>query len=365
MIGLDKHDHVEVDVLVAGAGPVGLAVGVEAALRGLRVAVTDPRPGPVDKACGEGLMPSARAALRRLGVDPSGYPLAGIRYLSPRAESSALFRTGPGLGVRRTTLTAALEARAQQLGVLRVHAAVDADEVVRSGWTTDAAPRPTAVAWRSGTGAPVVRARWLVAADGLHSPLRRAAGLDAPARGPARFGLRRHFRVSPWSDLVEVHWSRDAEAYVTPVSADLVGVAVLGGAGRGFEEAFAAFAALTKRLRDAPAVGVVRGAGPLRQVARRRVAGRVLLAGDAAGYVDALTGEGIAVGLASARLLVDALVEGRPEGYDAAWRRASRRYRTMTTALVVSSRRPAVRRRIVPAAAALPGVFAAVVDQLA
>ena len=210
-----------------------------------------------------------------------------------------------------------------------------------------------------------MRTRWVVAADGLHSPARRAAGLDRPVRGPVRYGLRRHYRLAPWTDLVEVHWSRHGEAYVTPLGPELVGVAVLAGPGSTFPERLAAFPALSALLRGAPPVTSVRGAGPLRQRAARRCSGRLLLVGDAAGYVDALTGEGIAVGLATARALASVLSEERPQDYDAAWRRESRRFRALTAALLWGSSRPAVRRSLVPAAQLLPSVFARAVDQLA
>jgi flavin-dependent dehydrogenase len=91
----------------------------------------------------------------------------------------------------------------------------------------------------------------------------------------------------------------------------------------------------------------------------------VLLVGDAAGYVDALTGEGIAVGLLGARELVACLAAGRPQDYDAAWRRVSRRYRTLTAGLLWAAARPGLRRRIVPTAARHPGVFGSVVGALA
>jgi flavin-dependent dehydrogenase len=103
----------------------------------------------------------------------------------------------------------------------------------------------------------------------------------------------------------------------------------------------------------------VRGAGPLRQAVRRRVAdgGRVLLAGDASGYVDALTGEGISVGLAQARALAACLAANRPADYERHWRRVSQRSNTLTAALLAARRNPVLGPRIVAAAAALPGVF--------
>ena len=107
------------------------------------------------------------------------------------------------------------------------------------------------------------------------------------------------------------------------------------------------------------------GAGPLRQRSSRRVAGRVLLVGDASGYVDALTGEGIALGLAQASAAVRAIVSGRPEDYESSWRQVSRRYQLLTHALLGATRLQPARRALVPVAAALPPAFAAVVNQLA
>ncbi|MFN8074558.1 MAG: FAD-dependent oxidoreductase [Kineosporiaceae bacterium] len=348
-----------VDLLVVGAGPVGLAAAIRAASAGMRVTVLDPRdPGDgIDKACGEGLMPGAAATLASLGVRPQGRPFRGIAYQDAHGttRAQALFRGEAGLGVRRTTLSRALAARASEVGVgwepLAVADVTQDDARVtvttRGGHTLGRAgsSRPTACTARS---AACSRAR--------PPPGRR--------RYP-RYGLRRHYRTAPWSDLVEVTWARDAEAYVTPVAPDLVGVAVLCGGGEGFDGWLARFPRLAQRLEGAQADGPVRGCGPLRQASRRRRHGRVLLAGDAAGYVDALTGEGLAVGLRSAVTAVDCLVAGRPEDYPRRWAALSARPRVLTGGLLAASRVAPVRGRIVPAAAALPGVFGWVVAQLA
>ena len=338
-----------IDLIVVGGGPVGLATAIEAASAGMSVTLFEPRATPVDKACGEGLMPAARAALHRLGVDPPGVEFRGIHYLAAGSQAVAEFRAGPGLGVRRTDLSAALAERAAALGVHRI-----------------AAPAPAPVQDRDGITVAGTTARWLVAADGLHSPTRRALGLDRPPpRTAARYGLRRHYRVPPWTDLVEVHWAERAEAYLTPVAADVVGVAVLGPAGEGFEHWLTRFPAVVERLAGAEPIGPVRGAGPLRQVARRRVHGRALLVGDAAGYVDALTGEGIRTGLACAQAAVAAVMTGQPATYERQWRRLTRSYRLLTSTLVMSSRSTLLRRQIVTAARALPPVFGAAVESLA
>lgn len=336
------------DVLVVGAGPAGLAVAIGAARAGMDVVVCDRRTGPIDKACGEGLMPGAVRALASLGVDPDGHDIHGIAYLRGDLAARAAFASGPGRGVRRTVLhdallTAVADHRVPVLRRTVTDVRQDADHVC----------------------ADDLKARYLVAADGLHSTIRRSAGVALRSSAAPRWGLRRHYARAPWSDFVEVTWAARSEAYVTPVSDGVVGVAVLSGDRGPFDRQLAAFPALAARLAGAAPVSGVRGAGPLRQRVSRRVVGRILLVGDAAGYVDALTGEGIAVSLAAAAELVACLVADRPADYDDAWRRVSRRSRWITSGLLWARGRPALAGSVVPVAARLPRVFAAAVNQLA
>lgn len=333
----------DADVLVAGGGPAGLATALHARRHGLSVVVAEPRNDPIDKACGEGLMPGGLAELTSLGVDPAGLPFRGIAYVSDHRRAEARFRDGPGRGVRRTTLHAALTARAKEQDTEWISARVDSVEQDAAGVT-----------------AAGVRAKWLVAADGLHSVVRRAVGITAVAGRPRRYGVRRHYAVPAWSEFVEVYWSRWGEAYVTPVEPDLVGVAILCNRQPELEW----FPRLAGRLRGAQP-GRARGCGPLRQVVSRRVAGRVLLVGDAAGYEDALTGEGISLAVKQAAAAVSAIVEETPASYEQAWRRITRDYRLLTRALVLSTVPRPARRAIVPAAKALPGVFRQAVNTLA
>ena len=131
---------------------------------------------------------------------------------------------------------------------------------------------------------------------------------------------------------------------MTPVADDLVGVAVLSDRGDALRRRCSPTSPrCAERLVASPRTRV-RGAGPLRQRSARRVAGRVLLVGDAAGYVDALTGEGIALGLAQARAAVGCRRGGRPERYEPAWRRLGLAPRPADPGLLAASRRRSVRR---------------------
>lgn len=339
-------------VLVAGGGPIGLAAAIEARLAGFDATVIEPRAGVIDKACGEGLMPGAPPALARLGVHPRGVALRGVEYRDGRRVVTHRFG-GPGaLGVRRTELHSALRDRAAQLGVRTVEGRVEEIEQHARGVRV------------GGLGCDGLRADWMIAADGLHSTVAGLVGLDRGGSARRRrYGQRRHYAVAPWSDLIEVHWSGLGEIYVTPTAGDGVNLALLARRGVRFEDALAATPALAARVAGAAALSELRGAGPFRQRRRGRVAGRVLLAGDASGYVDALTGEGIRIGLAQARAAIGALAAGDPRSYEDAWRRVTRGFRMLTTPLAALAASPA-QPLVVPIARAAPILFHAAVTRI-
>jgi flavin-dependent dehydrogenase len=350
-----------VDVIVVGGGPIGLAAAINARMHGLTALVIEPRAGTIDKACGEGVMPGAVAELAALGVHPHGRTIAGISYQNGTRSAEHRFSGNTALGVRRTELHRALASRAAALGVRFTHGKVEA--VKQGDGELAGAVSAQLVDGRT------IEGRWMLGCDGLLSTVRELVGLATRPRrvrrnDSRRFGIRQHFAVAPWTDLVEVHWAPNVEVYVTPVGDNEVGVAVLGRRGFSFEEALTSVPALAERLRGAESASSARGAGPLLQNTRGQRAGRVLLVGDAAGYVDAITGEGLRLGLAEARAAIECIVAGEPERYEREWRRITRDFRILTTGLVAAAHSP-LRPAIVPLAARLPWVYGRIVESLA
>jgi menaquinone-9 beta-reductase len=336
------------DVAIVGGGPIGLVASIAARLEGLTVVVLEQRDGTIDKACGEGLMPGAIPLLEKLGVDPDGMPIKGITYTQGSRTVSHRFAGAPGRGVRRTTLHAALSERANELGVVR--RVVKVDEVSQDADSVEVGG---------------ITARYLLACDGLHSTISRLTGLALPApKRSRRYGIRQHYSVKPWGDTVEIHYGRRAEIYITPIAENEVGVAMLGAQHTDFDAAIADIPGLARRLDGATLLSSRRGAGPFRQRTRARTKGRVLLVGDASGYVDAITGEGLRLGFAQALAAVACVIDNDPHRYEGEWTRITRDFRVTTTALVRFATSP-LRRGIVPLSAALPGRFGAVVESLA
>lgn len=339
------------DVIVVGGGPVGLVTALEARRAGLDVVVIEPRSGPIDKACGQGIMPAGVARLRDLGVHPEGAEITAIRYVSAGRSVTAAFRHGSGLGVRRTELSTRLWEAAGDAGV----------RVIRSA-ATDLTSTPTQVSVRVRSGEEV-RGAYLIGADGLHSRVRRVVSprVLAPRRN-RRFGFVTHLPAPTHTDSVEVHWCERGEAYVTPLGAGEMGLAVLTRAGVSPQDVLAGLPEVRALVGDA---AQFRGAGAFLQLPARRVRERMLLVGDAAGYVDALTGEGLSVGFAQARAAVRAIATAAPTSYERDWWRVSALPLGLAAGLVAVTGSPAVRRRVVPAAAALPSVFASIVGAVA
>lgn len=334
------------DVFVIGGGPAGLAAAIAARQQGLRVIVADGARMPIDKPCGEGLMPDGLAALEKLGIAvdaENAYPFWGIRFLSAGLSVDAAFPNGAaGMGVRRTVLHQLIAERALSLGVDFL-------------WQT---PVTGISAEAVHMGNRKVSARWIIGADGSNSRVRRWAELDAFRKRDCRYAFRQHYRVAPWTDRMELHWGRRGEIYVTPVSKDQVCVALISRDSKlRLTEALERFPELKSRLDGADTSSSERGALTATCRLKRVSRGNVALIGDASGTVDAITGEGLCLAFSQAMVLADCLRMGNLARYEQEHRRLALRPFLMARLMLALDGRPRLQRRTLQVFQKRPEVF--------
>jgi menaquinone-9 beta-reductase len=347
------------DVLIAGAGPAGLACAIAAVRQGLHVEVIDAARPPIDKACGEGLLPGSLESLAALGfdlkhdLDPTeSAVLRGIRFIGDSASSNdyitvqAAFPANPGRGVRRTALHSLLLDRAASLGV-RFHW----ENAVRSIATDN----KIAVVQ---TSSQTLRARFLIGADGHQSRIATLAGLTAGVVRSRRIGLRQHYAAAPWSQFVEVYWSNHGQAYVTPISSNEICVAFVAREKiGGHNQALCHFPALKRHLVAAKPSDPPRGSITLGRTLHRVTSGNIALIGDASGSVDAITGEGLALGFRQAVALAPALKDNNLAAYQQAHRLIQRLPTLMSQGLLLMDRSPRIRDRALNIFRSSPWLF--------
>jgi flavin-dependent dehydrogenase len=334
------------DVFVIGGGPAGLAAAIAARLQGFSVTVADGARMPIDKPCGEGLMPDGLAALARLGIsveEEDSYPFRGIRFLAGGLAVDAAFPQGAsGRGVRRTVLHRLIAERAANLGI-------------NFWWQT-----PVTGISEDGVhlGDRKVGARWIIGADGGSSRVRRWTGLDAFRKRDCRYAFRRHYRVAPWTDRMELHWGRHGEIYVTPVAKDQVCVALISRDSKvRLNEALQWFPDLRARLDGADVSSTEKGALTATCKLKRVSRGNVALIGDASGTVDAITGEGLCLAFSQAMVLADCLKAGDMARYEHEHRRLALRPLLMARLMLTLDGRPRLQRRTLQAFQKRPDVF--------
>jgi menaquinone-9 beta-reductase len=350
-----------VDVFIIGGGPSGLAAAIAARRQGLTVAVADGAIPPIDKSCGEGLLPDGLEALRELGITVpvnACQPFRGIRFVSGTQRVEAVFPRGPACGIRRTVLHRILIDHAADAGVSML-------------WQTSVGGVNREGVFLANGFVP---ARWVVGADGSNSRVRRWAGLDRHQKKETRFGFRRHYRVAPWSDFMELHWANDyqnngsqtadsqfadSQIYVTPVSPDEICLALVSSNPHlRLDAALADFPELIARLEGAEVASSERGAitvsRRLHHVYRKNIA----LVGDASGGVDAITGEGLCLGFRQAALLADCLAHNDLARYEIEHRQLLRRPAMMSRLMLLMGRHARLRRRIMQVFESSPRSFA-------
>jgi flavin-dependent dehydrogenase len=335
------------DIFILGGGPAGLATAIVAAQEGLSVALADHNHFPIDKACGEGLMPDTVAAMRSLGLTISpdeSAPFRGIRFREANGPTwvEAEFGRGFGVGLRRTVLHAKLVQRAAELGVTLLWGSRVTLEGDGGVFCQDQR----------------VRSNWVIGADGEASPFRKWAALDEARYEQIRFASRQHFRIAPWTDFVEVYWARDCQIVVAPVACEELCIAVTSRSSNlRFGDALAQVPALAARLHNLSALDKLRGARAATRRLRRVCRVRFAVVGDASGSVDPLTGEGIGLALQQAAALVKAIQRKDIAGYQAAHDRIGGATRMMSRLMLAMDAHPRFRRRALRILAADPALF--------
>jgi flavin-dependent dehydrogenase len=291
-------------------------------------------------------MPDGIEALAQLGIsipELAAHRFNGIRFVSGDMSAEAFFPRGFALGVRRTNLHRVMIEQAERAGVRLSWAAVvtglHAEGVLVRG--------------------ELVRAGWIVGADGSSSRVRRWAGLDAHLRKKERFAFRRHYKVAPWSEFMELHWGPRCQVYVTPVDRSQICVALISrDPAMRLDDALQQFPHLSERLRGAEHGSGERGAMTVTRKLARVCSERVALIGDASGGVDAITGEGLCLAFRQANLLADCLSKGALQGYQAGHRLLSRHPAMMAELMLLLEQHDGLRNRVMRVFRNRPSLFA-------
>lgn len=334
------------DLVVVGAGPAGLGTAIAARGAGFRVLLADHAIPPIDKACGEGIMPDGLAALAALGVTvpaEKAFPFRGIRFIEGATSVDAVFPKGVGYGVRRIVLHDLLTQKAAEVGVeMRWGARVSkiaADHVTIDGLPTSC--------------------RWIVGADGQASIVRQKIGIGRSRSEQRRFGFRQHYTVQPWTDRVEVYWSDQGQVYVTPVAENEVCVALITSDPHFRLSAIhVVFPELASRLAGAMESTRPQGAITMTRQLDSVFVNNVALVGEASGSVDAITGEGMSLGFQQALSLVNAIRTGSLQPYEKAHREIGKNPRRMAKLMLMLGERPWLRHRALRALSSQPDLFA-------
>ncbi len=310
----------DTDVIVVGAGPAGSATALLLAQRGYRVSIVDRARFPRPKPCGEYVNPDAVARLDALGVGSAvaaaGTTLSGVHIAGPDGHAIwAPFPAGRALLVSRmhldhTLLSASARAGAQVIEEFRV-----------DGITPGSGP---AVRGRHQGRAVRLAARVVIGADGLRSVVARQAGpLEAAAN--AHYTIGAHFEIpeAPVPGLglhLGQGWFAGAAVYGNGTGNIVVAVGrsafreARGNVEALFSAACDQLPALRALVRRARRVTAFVSVGPLGYTRRRAVDRGPLLVGDAAGTINPMTGEGIAMALRSAEMAAAAVDQALRQG---------------------------------------------------
>jgi geranylgeranyl reductase family protein len=308
----------EAEVAVVGGGPGGATVALLLRRLGRHVVLFDEARFPRDKICGEALSPGAWRLLQAIGAADEiaaagAYPVAGMRLTAPDGRSFAGRYDGgrtTGYAIRRERLDAILLRRAREAGVT-------VQEGARvTGLRRSAQGATCGVDVQQGGRVRPLRARLVIGADGRRSRVARSLGLLREAAWPRRFAVRGHWTgVTGLTAFGEMHVGRGGYCGLAPLGPDSANITFvleqpeMRAAGQDlagfYRETLRRWPQVRERLESASLITAPCAIGPLALESRAAWAPGVLLVGDAAGFLDPFTGEGVALALRGAALAAE------------------------------------------------------------
>ena len=344
---------------IIGGGPSGLATAICLSEIGIDVTLFEKTKFPVDKVCGEGIMPTGVEYLQNHGIlglinENNSKEFYGVRYITGNTKIlEGRFRSGYGLGVRRTVLSEALYSRANSFNNVKI---IENNELVYIKEND----KNVVIEISNGDSIYEYEFDYLIGCDGIRSKVRKLSGLESDKYVEyQRIGARIHYEKQPWSELVEVHWRNYIEAYVTPVADKEVEFAFIWDnksvkpqekykLDKGLKELFPE---LFERVKDCKELSKLRSIGPISVTSKAIFKNRVILLGDAYVYLDGITGEGISMAFKQAECLAESICKygnGFHNAYKKEVNKIVNNYLIVTHVALLLSYYPFLRKIIFP-----------------
>lgn len=344
---------------IIGGGPAGLATAICLAEKGFEITLFEKNEFPVDKVCGEGIMPTGVEFLEKHGVmdlvdTNDKKEFYGVRYISDKAKIlEGRFDSGYGFGIRRTVLSNALYKRADDFDSVQINENSELVNIVGND-------RSAVIEISNNYEIKEYEFDFLIGCDGIRSKVRKLCGLENNKYLEyQRIGARIHYEIKPWSDVVEVYWKEHIEAYVTPVSPYSVQLAFLWDnksvkpqSGYRLDKGLIdLYPELFERVKDCKELSRLKTVGPISAYSKKLYRNRIILLGDAYMYLDGITGEGISTAFKEAESLADSIFNHGHEFnkyYEKEVTKITNNYLRMTHLALLLSYYPFVRKTIFP-----------------